>query len=101
MIRSRSIKNAFFLISLLGGLFLLNVFFTGEPSSPAGIAPSSLSTCSPARKGPNISELSCTADGGRPMKCYKSEDEVYFPFSFLKKQFGIAGKLSKGIIVFF
>lgn len=44
---------------------------------------------------PGAVESKCTADNGKPMRCWKDEDEVYFPSSYLKKRFDMSGKPSK------
>ncbi|ULU00627.1 hypothetical protein L3Y34_001226 [Caenorhabditis briggsae] len=40
-------------------------------------------------------ETKCTADNGKPLRCWKDEEEVYFPFSYIKKRFDMTGKLGK------
>lgn len=44
---------------------------------------------------PGAIESKCTADNGKAMRCWKDEEEVYFPASYLKKRFDMTGKLGK------
>ncbi|KAF1761860.1 hypothetical protein GCK72_010119 [Caenorhabditis remanei] len=44
---------------------------------------------------PGAVESKCTVDNGKAMRCWKDEEEVYFPTSYLKKRFDMTGKLGK------
>ncbi|ETN77447.1 D-glucuronyl C5-epimerase [Necator americanus] len=37
----------------------------------------------------------CVANNGKEMMCMRDENEYYFPFSFIKKQYDVSGKMSK------
>ncbi|PIO54357.1 hypothetical protein TELCIR_24281 [Teladorsagia circumcincta] len=63
---------------------------------------SSANSCNPAviaeldrlKKASN--KARCTANNGKEMTCMRDESEFYFPFSFIKKQYDVSGKMSKG-----
>lgn len=38
----------------------------------------------------------CSANNGKEMTCMRDENEYYFPFSFIKKQYDVSGRMSKG-----
>uniref|UniRef100_A0A1I7V365 heparosan-N-sulfate-glucuronate 5-epimerase n=1 Tax=Caenorhabditis tropicalis TaxID=1561998 RepID=A0A1I7V365_9PELO len=44
---------------------------------------------------PGAIDSKCIADNGKPMRCWKDEEDVYFPASFLKKRFDMTGKVGK------
>ncbi|VDO30291.1 unnamed protein product [Heligmosomoides polygyrus] len=37
----------------------------------------------------------CSANNGKEMTCMRDENEYYFPFSFIKKQYDVSGRMSK------
>uniref|UniRef100_A0A158P839 heparosan-N-sulfate-glucuronate 5-epimerase n=1 Tax=Angiostrongylus cantonensis TaxID=6313 RepID=A0A158P839_ANGCA len=43
------------------------------------------------------SKARCIANNGKEMNCMYDGNEYYFPFSFIKKQYDVSGKLSKEI----
>lgn len=44
---------------------------------------------------PGAVESKCNADNGKPMRCWKDEEEVFFPSSYIKKRFDMSGKIGK------
>ncbi|KAK6056762.1 D-glucuronyl C5-epimerase [Cooperia oncophora] len=42
-----------------------------------------------------VNKAKCTANNGKEMVCLRDEAEFYFPFSFIKKQYDVSGKMSK------
>ncbi|VDM56917.1 unnamed protein product [Angiostrongylus costaricensis] len=42
-----------------------------------------------------VNKARCIANNGKEMNCMYDGNEYYFPFSFIKKQYDVSGKLSK------
>lgn len=49
---------------------------------------------------PEAVESKCTADNGKPMKCWKDGEDIYYPSSYIKKRFDMTGKMGKDGLTF-
>lgn len=114
MIRWKSLKSSLLFGGICFTLLLLNKSFVEEyekqeknpylnddvGSTRSGVRTSS--GCDPAvldeldrlRKGGG--KARCSANNGKEMACMRDENEYYFPFSFIKKQYDVTGRMSKG-----
>ncbi|KAK6743762.1 hypothetical protein RB195_010825 [Necator americanus] len=61
--------------------------------APSGCSPTIMDELSRLRKDRN--KAKCVANNGKEMMCMRDENEYYFPFSFIKKQYDVSGKMSK------
>ncbi|KAL6726881.1 hypothetical protein Aduo_008809 [Ancylostoma duodenale] len=113
MFRWRSLKSSLLFGGICFTLLLLNKSFVEEyekqekhpylddvigstgnavPTS-AGCDPAVLGELDRLRK--DRSKARCSANNGKEMTCMRDENEYYFPFSFIKKQYDVTGKMSK------
>lgn len=100
-LRWRSNRHRIYLFLACASLFLLCKHYSNpsekvdeedEELRPADLQEDDKTIkCEP----PGVVESKCTADNGKPMRCWKDEEEVYFPSSYIKKRFDMTGKLGK------
>lgn len=99
-LRWRSNRNRIYLFLVCVALFIFSKQFAesnekydeeDEVLTPVQLDETEKEECEP----PGAVEAKCSADNGKPMRCWKDEEDVYFPASFLKKRFDMSGKLTK------
>ncbi|KIH51688.1 hypothetical protein ANCDUO_18221, partial [Ancylostoma duodenale] len=113
MFRWRSLKSSLLFGGICFTLLLLNKSFVEEYEKQekhpylndvvgsAGDAVPASAGCDPAvldeldRLRKDRSKARCSANNGKEMTCMRDENEYYFPFSFIKKQYDVTGKMSK------
>ncbi|VDN25022.1 unnamed protein product, partial [Cylicostephanus goldi] len=115
MIRWKSVKNSLLFGGICLCLLLLNKSLIEEYEEKDShqfksenlktIANDDLpvlqSACDPAivdeleRLRKSNKKARCIANNGKEMACMRDEHEFYFPFSFIKKQYDVSGRLSK------
>ncbi|PAV84382.1 hypothetical protein WR25_07819 [Diploscapter pachys] len=103
MIRLRSLRNSILcLVILISGLLFINLFFGYSATQTANQpiradrdeANKKEKECDPQQSA-LIREEKCNSDWGKEMKCLREDEEVYFPFSFIKKKWDVTGKMAK------
>ncbi|KAF8358258.1 hse-5, partial [Pristionchus pacificus] len=95
-----SLRRAFPYLVILSFLYWLNYYFT----SPIASTKSLIDLAQPIQLNCTITpvipsshdSITCTVDDLAPLSCLKSDQEVYFPFSFLKKHLDVSGKIKDG-----
>uniref|UniRef100_A0A8R1DN43 Heparosan-N-sulfate-glucuronate 5-epimerase n=1 Tax=Caenorhabditis japonica TaxID=281687 RepID=A0A8R1DN43_CAEJA len=100
-LRWRSNRNRVYLLLTLVALFLISKKIAQEPErvdeedevlEQVDVQEDQKKEeCPP----PGAIESKCFADNGKPMRCWKDEEDVYFPVSYLKKRFDLSGKVGK------
>ncbi|GMS88597.1 hypothetical protein PENTCL1PPCAC_10772 [Pristionchus entomophagus] len=89
---------------ILSFLYWLNYYFT-LPSPPQYPLPAQSlidlakpvpHNCTNTSVIPSHDSITCTVDDVASLSCLKSDQEVYFPFSFLKKHLDVSGKVKDG-----
>ncbi|CAL2037507.1 unnamed protein product [Caenorhabditis brenneri] len=99
--RWRSNRHRIYLFTACAVLFLLSKYISSEKErvdeedeelNPVALQEEEKKVeCEP----PGSIESKCTADNGKPMRCWKDEEDVYFPVSYLKKRFDMTGRVGK------
>lgn len=98
-----SLRRAFPYLVILSFLYWLNYYFT----SPIASTKSLIDLAQPIQLNCTITpvipsshdSITCTVDDLAPLSCLKSDQEVYFPFSFLKKHLDVSGKIKGSFIL--
>ncbi|CAI2349231.1 unnamed protein product [Caenorhabditis sp. 36 PRJEB53466] len=100
-LRWRSNRNRIYLFLVCSALFVLSKHYAERANEPERdeeeeevLEPAELEDKKECPV-PGAVEIECSADGGRPMRCWKDQEDVYFPASFLKKRFDLSGKMGK------
>ncbi|GMR41718.1 hypothetical protein PMAYCL1PPCAC_11913, partial [Pristionchus mayeri] len=84
---------------ILSFLYWLNYYFTSNVAPPPSFHDTSIPislNCTNSSVAPPHNSITCKVDDIASLFCLKSDLEVYFPFSFLKKHLDVSGKMKDG-----
>ncbi|XGW17836.1 hypothetical protein V3C99_002445 [Haemonchus contortus] len=113
MIRWKSVKSSLLFGGICFMLLLLDKSlveynekqeknpYLGNSYAPRKDSGSPANSCDPSviaelnRLKKVVNKAKCTANNGKEMTCMRDETEFYFPFSFIKKQYDVSGKMSR------
>ncbi|CAB3402916.1 unnamed protein product [Caenorhabditis bovis] len=100
-LRRRSVRHKLLLILACVILFAINKYYTQpvEQESAEIVVEETKNECE-TPEIPDIQTIKCSADNGKPMSCWKNDEDVFLPFSYIRKRFDMSGKLSKDATLF-
>ncbi|CAJ0942152.1 unnamed protein product, partial [Mesorhabditis belari] len=94
-------RQTIYLLGAIAVLFVLNLYFVNKTQEPIADDPLQAYNQPKGGNGENfvdkkhgqhghLRQIRCSADG-KPLTCMKDDEDVYFPFSLIKKRFDVSG----------